>query len=283
MFPYTPIPDSDVAAFQAQGFELSVHVDTGCADWSSREQLDAMYSSQIAELRANLPSIAAPRTHRTHCVVWSDFETQPLVELAHGIRLDTTYYYWPGSWVQDRPGFMTGSGMPMRYADRTGRAIDVYQAATQMTDESDQTYPDTINALLDGALSSGFYGVFTANMHTDTPDSPGADDIVASAQARGVPVVSASQVLDWVDGRNASSFGGISFSGSTLSFTIAADAKARNIYAMLPRSGPTGTLTALTVNGSPVTITSGMIQTIKGMSYVLFPAVNGSYAATYGP
>ena len=37
----------------------------------------------------------------------------------------------------------------------------------------------------------------------------GSDAIVASAQARGVPVVSAQQMLDWLDGRNGSSFGSL--------------------------------------------------------------------------
>ena len=57
----------------------------------------------------------------------------------------------------------------MRFADLDGDMIDVYQAATQMTDESGQAYPVTVNTLLDRALGpQGYYGVFTANMHTDT-------------------------------------------------------------------------------------------------------------------
>ena len=171
--------------------------------------------------------------------------------------------------------------MPMRFADRTGRAIDVYQAATQMTDESDQTYPFTIDTLLDGALgATGWYGAFTANMHTDTADSPGSDAIVAAAQARGVPVVTAGQLLDWVDGRNASSFGQLAFTGGVLTFTVAADTKARNIRALLPLAGPTGTLSALARGGTPVAFT---IETIKGIAYATFPAISGAYAATYGP
>ena len=137
----------------------------------------------------------------------SDYSTQPHVELANGIRLDTNYYYWPPGWIQDRPGLFTGSGMPMRFADPDGSVIDVYQATTQMTDESGQSYPHTIDTLLDNALGPlGYYGVFTANMHTDSATSSGADAIISSAQARNVPVVSARQMLDWVDGRNASSF-----------------------------------------------------------------------------
>ena len=46
----------------------------------------------------------------------------------------------------------TGSGMPMRFADLDGSIIDCYQVATQMTDESGQSYPNFINQLLDKAL-----------------------------------------------------------------------------------------------------------------------------------
>ena len=140
-------------------------------------------------------------SNRTHCIAWSDYDTQPQVELQHGIRFDTNYYYWPGSWIQDRPGLFTGSGFPQRFATAGGDTIDVYQATTQMTDESDQTYPATINTLLDNAMGPlGYYGAFTANIHTDTRDTDAWSAIVASAQARGVPLVSARQMLDWLDG-----------------------------------------------------------------------------------
>ena len=58
--------------------------------------------------RSTYPSIAAPATNRNHCIIYSDWSSVPRVELANGIRLDTNYYYWPASWVQDRPGFFTG-------------------------------------------------------------------------------------------------------------------------------------------------------------------------------
>ncbi len=175
-----------------QGFEVGVHVSTDCADWTPASLADT-YSSQLAAWRAKYASLPSPVSNRTHCIPESDYSTQPHVELANGIRLDTNYYYWPASWIQDRPGLFTGSGFPMRFADSDGSMIDVYQAATQMTDESGQSYPFTIDTLLDNALgSTGYYGVFTANMHTDSATSSGADAIVASAQARHVPIVSAA-------------------------------------------------------------------------------------------
>ena len=84
--------------------------------------------------------------------------------------------------VSDRPGLFTGCGFPMRFADDDGALIDVYQAATQLTDESGIDVPAHIRALLDGALGpDGYYGVFTANMHTDER-SPRRQAIVAEAQ-----------------------------------------------------------------------------------------------------
>ena len=70
----------------------------------------------------------------------------------------------------------TGSGFPMRFANTDGSLIDVYQAATQMTDESEQSYPFTPNTLLDRALGPlGYYGAFTANVADLIPASSAYD------------------------------------------------------------------------------------------------------------
>ena len=90
-----------------------------------------------------------------------------------------------------------------------------------MTDESGQTYPFTIDTLINRALGQeGYYGVFTANMHSDSLNSAGSDAIIASAQSNGVPVVSGRQLLTWLDGRNGSSFESLNWTVDTLSFSI---------------------------------------------------------------
>ena len=69
--------------------------------------------------------------------------------------------------------------MPMRFATMTGAMLDIYQATTQMTDESGQSYPFTPNTLLDRALGSlGYYGAFTANLHTDSASTFENDQVV---------------------------------------------------------------------------------------------------------
>jgi hypothetical protein len=179
---------------------------------------------------------------------------------------------------------MTGSGIPMRFADTTGALIDVYQATTQMTDESGQTYPLTVDALLDKAVGpEGYYGAFTANMHTDFNPSAGqtgSDAIVASAQARGVPVIAAKQLLSWLDGRNGSSFQSLTWNANVLSFSVAVGTGANGLQTMVPTTIAAGALSTITLNGSPVTFTR---QTIKGIEYAIFQVAAGTYQATYTP
>jgi hypothetical protein len=277
---YTSVPmtDAQAAAYQAEGFELALHVNTGCANFTPAS-LEADVSAQLGDFATRWPSLTAPRTNRTHCIAWSDWATHPKVELAHGIRLDTNYYYWPGSWIQDRPGMFTGSGFPMRFADTDGSLIDVYQATTQLTDESGQDLPRHIAALLDGALGpQGYFGVFTANMHTDQSNHAGANAIVAAAQARGVPVVTARQMLAWLDGRNASAFRRLSFANGELRFTVDPGAGGRGLEAMVPAQSAGGALAGITRGGQAVSTTA---RTVKGVAYAVFPAEAGDYVATY--
>ena len=93
-----------------------------------------------------------------------------------------------------------------------------------------------------------------------------------------MPVVSGRQMLTWLDGRNTSSFGSLSWSGGALSFTVVAGTGANGLQAMLPMVSNAGTLTTVKRNGVSVSFTA---ETIKGVAYAIFPAVAGPYVATY--
>ncbi|MBL0308582.1 MAG: DUF4082 domain-containing protein [Bacteroidetes bacterium] len=262
------------------GFEVALHINTGCANFNE-SQFQNFITNQFDDFQNAFPGVPLPATNRNHCIAWSGWSMTPEVQAANGIRLDVNYYYWPPAWVNDRPGMFTGSGMPMRFAKLDGTIIDCYQATTQMTDESGQSYPTFINALLDKAIGTeGYYGVFTANMHFDNPNHPSANAIVASAKARGIPVVSAKQMLDWLDGRNSSAFNGIAWNNQQLSFSITAATGSRNMQAMLPTACANGTLNSISYNGSPL---SYNVETIKGISYAFFDATKGAgtYMADY--
>ncbi len=267
--------------YNTNGFEIGLHINTVCANYTS-ESLEAYFTNQLGQFSQLYPNLPPPTTHRLHCIAWSDYTTLPQMESKYGIRLDANYYYYPQAWVNNRPGMFTGSGMAMRFAKTTGEVIDVYQAATQMTDESGQSYPYTIDTLLDRALGpEGYYGAFVANMHTDAdathPSSVWSSNIVNSAIARGVPVISARQMLTWLDARNQSSISSLNWSNNLLTFSVAADSNARGLQAIVPILA--GDTVSEVRRG--VELVAYSLKWIKGVHYAAFPALSGNYTITY--
>jgi fibronectin type 3 domain-containing protein len=282
VFPNSTLTNAQAAAYTADGFEIGLHpLFEPCPTTSmSFSAVSSVFDTQSAQFRANFTSIPAPTTSRTHCVYWPDFASEPKIELAHGVRLDGNYYHYPAAWIGSKPGFLNGGGFPMRFADTDGSLIDVYQENTNMNDEAGQTYPSTVNTLLDNALGPlGYYGVFGTNIHNDFP-APNSNDeaIVASAQARGVPIISYKQLLTWTDGRNNSTIRGLSWNAGTFTFTTTVAPGANGLQTMLPVQGPAGTLTSITRDGAPVSYT---VQTIKGIQYAMFDAATATFQATY--
>jgi fibronectin type 3 domain-containing protein len=283
IFPDGTLTNAQAATYQAAGFEVALHpLIEPCQSTSwSYAALSAVFDAQLGQFRQAYPGVSAPATSRTHCVYWPDWASAPKVEAAHGIRMDANYYQYPGSWIGQSPGFMTGGGFPMRFADLDGSQIDVYQEDTNINDESDPPMPSMINTLLDNALGPlGYYGAFGINIHTDFPAPNQSDDaIVASAQARGVPIISYKQLLTWTDGRNASTIRSLHWSNGSLTFSTTVGAGATGLQTMLPTHGPGGSNLFLITNGG--SFVDYDVETIKGIQYAVFAAGSGTYRAFY--
>jgi|GEM_PF-1498929 len=278
-FAPNPLTPAQASNYVARGFEIALHCNSNCTNYTD-VQLQGHFATQLSQLAANFPGLPAPVTHRMHCIAWSGYTILPEVGLQFGIRLDTSYYYWPSNWVQNRPGLFTGSGMPMRFVRTNGVTLDVYQAATQMTDESGQSYPFTADALLDRALGpEGYYGFFVANMHTDVNPFPMSDAIVMSALNRGVPIITAKQLLDWWDGRNASTIQPVLSTTNQEVFHVTANALARGLQVMVPVP-PGRQVSAVRYNG---TARMWALKQIKGMVYAQFPAPTGLHEVDFAP
>jgi hypothetical protein len=292
-YAYPSSPIGGAAAYQADGFEIALHLSlddfSSCSDFGSPPalpSLDQYLTMRLAQFASAFPGVSPSTTIRTHCIPWSDWDTQPKTDLAHGIRLNTDYYWFTNdNWDQDLAGLYTGSGMPMRFAAADGSLIDVYQATTysadDATDHPDTVVPAQMKTLIDNALGAkGYYGAFSVIVHNDGPQAHSAarDQVVAYARSKGVSVISERQLLTWLDGRDGSSFGSVDFGSGALTFTISASSAARGLQAMVPLTGAWGQLQTLTRGGSPVSYTT---QTIKGVDYAIFAAAGGSYRATY--
>jgi flagellar hook capping protein FlgD len=300
----TPIEPDVAMRWSDYGFEIAAHplfqADASCVDFSTAAHpnsfdLNATLTNELRIFGEKFPNVPKPTTTRTHCITWSDWDSQPKADAAHGIRLNTDYYYFPAAWTHNQPGMFTGSGMPMRFTATDGSLIDVFQATTYGADDAtringDTTDPNTSpnnvipaqgKALLDGALgTNGYYGAFTFQVHSDeVADAPGRDALVADAMNRGVPIVSERQLLTWLDGRDSSKFQNVLFgTDGKLRFSVAPGAGANGLEAMIPVQGRSGTLTTLTRNGQQVAYDT---QTIKGVNYAILPDASGDYVASY--
>jgi FlgD Ig-like domain len=279
VYPGTPISDAEADSATADGFEIALHLNTLCQDFPTAAWLDSTLGAQLGALAGQLPALPAPSTNRTHCVTWSDWVSEARVEAVHGIRLDCTYYYWPNSFVANQPGYFTGSGIPMRFADLDGSTVDVFQAPTQIPDESQMDVPLHIGTLLDAALGpQAYYGAVVANMHTDSVVHNGWASIVAAAQLRHVPVVSGRQLLVWLDARERSTWRNLAWSGDSLQFDVIADPAARHLTVLLPAQAAAGPLVSLAVDGTPVGFATTVVN---GISYARFECVGGHVIASY--
>ena len=93
-----------------------------------------------------------------------------------------------------------------------------------------------------------------------------------------MPVISYKQLLDWTDGRNASTIRSLAGTPARSTSRSTSAAGANGLQALLPVQGPSGTLTGITRDGSAVPYT---VQTIKGIDYAMFDAASATYTATY--
>ena len=160
--------------------------------------------------------------------------------------------------------------------------IDVYQAATQMTDESGQTYPLHINTLLDNAHRRR-RATTASSPPTCTPTpatTPGQQAIVNAALATGVPVVSARQMLTWLDGRNGSSFEDLAWNGGDAHVLDRASAPAPTACRRCcRRRAPSGSLAGADARRRPPS--PSRPRRSRASSTRSSPPTAGAYAATY--
>ncbi|MBN9249429.1 MAG: Ig-like domain-containing protein, partial [Mesorhizobium sp.] len=143
MYETSGMKDRQAATYATQGFDIGSHVSTYCHNWSE-QSLNLAFSRDLEKFRQTFPSLSPQQGSRLHCIVWSDYASQPKIGRSWGIRYDMNYYYWPKDWIKGQAGFMTGSGLPMRFSDTDGELINVYQQETHLVDEVFASAPEAV-------------------------------------------------------------------------------------------------------------------------------------------
>ncbi len=290
MYTNSALTAAKAQSYSDQGFEIGLHVnpsnetgvpsDPGCGYWSAGavSWLGDQFDSELAQWRNLYPNLPNQMTTRNHCAAWTDYDTSAKVQAARGLRVDLNYYYWPGSWIQNRPGFFTGSGIPMRYTDIDGNFIDTYQVPSHLVNESDIAWPAGIATQLDRALGpEGYYGAF--GTHYDYRGDGFENMLLQQAQQRDVPLVSGKQIGNWTDARNNSYFADQMWNGSVYSFEAIVDSGARSMMrALVPFNSTDGSISSISKDGATVEFST---ENMKGIRYAVFTVTSGNYTVTY--
>ena len=94
-------------------------------------------------------------------------------------------------------------------------------------------------------------------------------------------MISARQLLDWLDLRNGSSFDNVRFDGQTLRFSLAVKGSLPNpgLEAMVPVKANGKTLEKIGRSGTLVALKRSFA--VRTVTYSFFDAIAGEYEATY--
>ncbi len=217
----------DVADWRARGHEFALHpyVEVGTS---------AGWVRQWQEF-TGLGYGPVPPTVRTHRTLWDGWVETARLQASYGMKLNLDYYHWGpsfrlvnGEWVY---GYLTGSGLPMRFVDEHGTIMRIYQQLTQLADDhildlrwgtagyqgfADAEAGEAIHISEDLIRSSlTDHCAITANLHTDQYDIASAATDEAShkkaveflegtlsfAAEMGVPIWSAEMWLRFTEFR----------------------------------------------------------------------------------
>ena len=198
----------------SQGHDIEPH------PWLSATPSVADYESylpaavrEFADRYNRYPS--ACRMHKCALAGWT--ETQEMLS-ATGVRLDLNAY--PMRLFQS--GYLTGSALPVRLADRTGQIVDIYQQCTILADDAMLTdkcgmpaksvdSAITLSLRLLDDLVNRYHGVFHVCFHPvwlrsgDPCSMPWFEAVLDGIQARNIPAPSAHKWAEFCDGRRLTS------------------------------------------------------------------------------
>ena len=279
-----------------QGHTFGIH------PWKTDFALAAAFSD-VENWFSSAYTVPKSLTVRTHRLEWEGWTNAADIAAAHGIAMDVSFYHW-GQWLQKPDGtwphgYITGSGLPMKFIREDGTLTSVYQQLTEMADDhlfADQDGYEGLTgsqavalsqSLIDASLA-GYYSALTDIHHVDIYNTSSnsqtwAAGVTDYARSKGVPMWNADQWLSFTQTRHDANFSNITWNAGVLSFNLTSAATGNTLSTILPLTYGGQTLRSVTVDGSPATFST---QTIKGtnVAFVGMAAGSHSVSATYdGP
>ena len=181
-------------------------------------------------------------------------------------------------------GNYTGSGLIMKFADVSGKMINVYQQLNNVYDQQymehkDQDgYYNCFKGLMDRSLDNEVYSYISVKAHNNeyyfskVPLMKSLD----YANSKGIPVWTELKLLGFLKAKDEATFTDINWANNQLSFKIKSSLKHSNgLTCMVPYLYNGKKINKITVNG---VTQSYSVKLIKGFDYAMLTIKPG---ATY--
>ncbi len=246
-----------VQSWEPNQISFGVHFEGGSdVLFPNQAQMKSVLERDVREFRTTygLPV----QTTRMHNLRWMGWVTQARLLAGVGVGMDFTYV----NFIPVYDGYMTGSGLPMRFVNRFGKIADIYQQLTQYEDDviiSQMFYSSNWSAeealtrfreMLKNSIAR-FHTAIAINFHPPfylfpIPDSVNSNKAwthgcIEIAKELDVPIVSGDQWHDFVRARNQVRIRGIRENSSGYEFVLEAPHPVRGMSLMIPstKSGQT--------------------------------------------
>ncbi|MCS6846592.1 MAG: PKD domain-containing protein [Anaerolineae bacterium] len=296
---------ADLNAMRAQEHEFGIHPPaqfndpTGVYPITNLSQGFAVFTNYFL---ARFGSQPMPM-HRTMGLAWEGWTGGAEIAATYGYKMDFSYAH-RGAWMRLPDGrwprgYITGSGLPMRFVRADGVMLPVYQQPTQLSDmqlfwsipgsveqHSMSTVLDLVQRQLDASIQRD-YAALTAMTQLDYSNYGDVryvfESLLDYARQRGVPNLSAMEWLNFIEARRAARFTDITWNEATatLSFKVSVTTTPRvTLTALIPTIYNNRSLQSVTVDGAPVAFSVDLVKA-EDFAFVSMPAGNRDIIARY--
>ena len=280
------VAPAEVTDWMGRGHSFGQHVWAGPRP--SPDELDERITWETHQFRNRYGF--TPLTIRHHCVIWSGWvDTAKSLE-RNGVRLDLNYRA-----AHDyRDGYLTGSGLPMRFMDEDGAFIDVYEQETLTCDDfiliHKSAHPvstvdeavDVSRQYLQDAVESGhtvvhqyFHPVY-ARTDWDRPYTPPwLEGTLQAARRLGVPAVGADSWVHFNDGRRETAIDQVLWDedASSSTFRVATPEQIDGLTLTVPASHGCLRASRVEIDGQEHDL---RVEDIQGKEYVFVVVSQGA-------
>ncbi len=282
---WMPYPNASTAAsWRQRGHEIGVHP-IGFSDSVSLAQ--GWTTSVNYFTTANWgPHGTTARSHDEEWVGWTEGAQ---LAVTHGVKMELSAYSWGPALGDDvgpqAKGYITGSGLPMRFVNQAGTVLPVHQQLTSLIDHQlfiNDGYSELTTIANGLTFSRQMIDQAVSDYHTTLVTQFQADyypwgevngwvhGTLDYAAGRGLPLWAAQRWSNYTLARDGATIESPAFDrpNGRLVFTLRVPPSSEALSLMLPAAVEGAALAGVTVNGVAATVQQ---QAINGRASAFFP------------